>query len=778
MHFDTVLTNKKNKIIIGLIGLSLGVVLWLALSLFMPAKTQAAISLNPYPNDSWIPYSIRASFEGCDSQPRTPGVNAWIGLRDFPAVTSVEVEEGTTSIDLRYVFAAAICRPATVTGTLNLIIRTSPGAEELNGRANGITFGADRVRPGAYRDVSEVFTYRPPGGFTETANHTVTIWYKSINGWTSGAFGCVGEPGREFPVPNALSFGRCDEVRADFNFRVVVKQREPTVRVDNAGNCRLIQGWGFDEDFPNQPLLVDTYMDAPAGAPGSTPIPRVIANSPSPDVNQAYPITGNSPHRFTLDYTPYVDMANSPPRTFYVYFIDYDRNGQPRRWEMRMITIDIPSCANTFDLDASGAPDLVPDNESPTQVRYRDVGIGPEIRTIRGVTISRKYTFIRYGQAPIDLNSPADLTNQTISNTTGLRFTPDDTRNLPAVNAGDRVCLTVTMTPGSGRVDGSGNIISAGGAKTYSPACETVVNKPFISAYGGDISVGSGFQTAAGCTATAGEIRAFNRGGTAYKGSGAQLAVRALGSISGFASAKYRGSNPMSPKGLTQANSTADTWGGNFGQTDCIPDYFSRMGNVASSGSGPINLNTLNSGTYYYEQGAQPITISGNLADSKRVNIFVLGDLEVAGNIGYANTNWDKLSKIPSLHIFVKGNIYVNNNVTDIVGAYVAQPNPTNTGGTIFTCARPGGQAYSNDQLWGNCNSKLTVRGSFTGQKVDFRRVAGSLRDDSNTGPNANAGSEVFNFTPEQWLVRPEVLENEGIEAGKLDSLTNLPPLL
>src|SRR5690606_13233461 len=115
-----------------------------------------------------------------------------------------------------------------------------------------------------------------------------------------------------------------------------------------------------------------------------------------------------------------------------------------------------------------------------------------------------------------------------------------------------------------------------------------------------------------------------------------------------------------------------------------------------------------------------------------------------------------------------------------IVGMYVAQPEASG-GGEVVTCAEPGGSVYNASQLWDNCRNKLTVKGSITAKSIILNRANGSMRDDvapGRTSPIGNAGSEVLNFTPEHWIVRPESLYSESSDAVRFNSSTPLPPLL
>ena len=344
---------------------------------------------------------------------------------------------------------------------------------------------------------------------------------------------------------------------------------------------------------------------------------------------------------------------------------------------------------------------------------------------------------------------------------------------------GDRVCSKSSVDPSEVSIDYLGVVTTVVGSVSSSPSCKTFVNQPFLSFYGGDVNAGSGFGS--GCTIGAGKIAAFNKGNSTWRGSGAQLAVRAFGSIDKFTSSRINNTPPNGqPKGLTFAND-AGTYGGNFGQNDCMPDYFATLGIPLppSEGSGPIVLNTLTDGTHYFSGNVQ---LSGSIPNSRRLNLFIEGDLTLnSSNIDYASTAWATYADIPSLHVFVKGNIYIDKSISSIAGFYVAQPGAPGSG-VIDTCSNGSNSFVSLDSSYFSaCNNKLTVKGSLSAQKTKFRRLANSMRNDSNPtalDPSASSASEVFVFSPNDWIIRPEVTGGETSVNDKFMYYTLLPPIL
>lgn len=435
------------------------------------------------------------------------------------------------------------------------------------------------------------------------------------------------------------------------------------------------------------------------------------------------------------------------------------------------VRYDTANCAEQeFNISTDGTTNF-DDPENPTKAIF--TGEISSDRKVTGIDVACTYTQIKGG-------NPSSLGSDSKSKATlNLTYDCDEEVNVSAagLTAGDKVCQLITASPGSGKVNSAGVISSPGGPVPPLERCATVVNRPFVSFYGGDVNVGSGFDNGSGCIVSGvlPGIQTYNRGSTGFNGSGAQLAVKAIGVIEattgkGFPSSMINGG---APKGLTFANTTGGSYGGEFGSTECMPNYFADSAELTSTLSGTINLGpgpgSLDGGNYL--RGTD-VTLSGQLRDKQRYSIFIDGNLTIASNIDYASGSWSSYADIPSLLVFVKGNIYIKPGVTSITGMFVAQDD-SGSGGIIDTCQS------SSQGTNGECNNQLTVNGSLSAKKIQFRKVANSQRDDSKlTGPTSNAGSEKFIFTPEQWIVRPERIPGEESTTGKYDYFTVLPPIL
>ena len=247
-----------------------------------------------------------------------------------------------------------------------------------------------------------------------------------------------------------------------------------------------------------------------------------------------------------------------------------------------------------------------------------------------------------------------------------------------------------------------------------------------------------------------------------------------MGTITGFSSSRLT----QPPKTLTFANTVAGL-GGLFNADQCITDYFALGNGLPVSSSPTADISTSGSRKY----NAAITSLSGNLAPGVRAKIFVLGDLRITGNIDYTTPNWVGIQDIPSLQVFVSGNIYIDPGVSRITGMFVAQPRTgvANTG-TIVTCSKNGTSTYAPSELYDSpCNSRLSVRGSFIAEKIRFTRVAGSLQEavagTENRAATSRAG-EIFELTPDLYLANPGTTSSTGTYGDKYDFITALPPIL
>lgn len=306
-------------------------------------------------------------------------------------------------------------------------------------------------------------------------------------------------------------------------------------------------------------------------------------------------------------------------------------------------------------------------------------------------------------------------------------------------------------------------------SRIVSSNCRVTINvverKPYWRVYGGDVYSGFGFVPPNGgsCPASAGgRFRGYNISLLGVRiGAGAQLAAYALNPNEGFSTASTRTSSPLPVKGLTFANNNnANVFGGDWDATNfnCAADYFDPDASVQADG----------------------YIVSGRtLALGQKQTIYVDGDAYISGNIQYPA--YASLTQLPSFKLIVKGNIYVNPNVTEINGWFIAQPRYDNAGsmlpttGRFYTCAITGrvNPVPTNAEIATLCDDKLTVYGAILAHTLKPIRSNGDLRSAVvREGYTSSNLAESLIFSPEVWLT------GGGTNSGSYDSITALPPIL
>ena len=272
-------------------------------------------------------------------------------------------------------------------------------------------------------------------------------------------------------------------------------------------------------------------------------------------------------------------------------------------------------------------------------------------------------------------------------------------------------------------------------------------------------------------------INSWNRGSTAFLGSGTQFAAMALGVIDEFATAQQgvNGAGPSS--GLAFSNTVNNGgYGGGFGSLPCIPDYYAQAGNTTAVGN-TVNVSTLGTGAY---RASGSVTINGGdiVNPGNRAVLYVDGDVYINSNIRYTGS-WS-YNNIPLFQLVVRGNIYIGRTVTQLDGAYIAQKTNSGTKGIIYTCATATGPYALDGTLYNNCNTKLTVNGLFSADQVYLMRTYGTLsRSTANETAASSFAGEVFNYNPTMWIAQPPASStNSSSKLGDYDAITSLPPVL
>jgi len=322
---------------------------------------------------------------------------------------------------------------------------------------------------------------------------------------------------------------------------------------------------------------------------------------------------------------------------------------------------------------------------------------------------------------------------------------------------------------------------TTGAAQTAN--CDTTVQvttQPYMAVYGGDAIAGSYEAAGSGVCSTNSDAGFLGWNTASYNGAGSQFAVTALGDIRYFASAlnasANNGANPRKPSGLSFANtgSLVNTGTGLFG------GQFSAASAVDNSscsfiGEG-VDLSTHTGST------ANPAVLSGADATSALPGsvstmrtIYATGNVYIGHDITYANSGgWTNLANIPFFKlVVVGGNIVIGQSVSQLDGLYVAEPDASGQGGTIYTCGSDASTPANVDDgtMYDNCNTRLVVNGAFAAKQVRFLRTYGTVGSATNNTSNEANAAEVFHYSPEMWLPR-----RGG--AFNYDSISGLPPVL
>lgn len=415
----------------------------------------------------------------------------------------------------------------------------------------------------------------------------------------------------------------------------------------------------------------------------------------------------------------------------------------------------IPPPAN-FTTTATPQLPTLDDEESPKNVTF-DANVKTTI-AVNSVVTKRKYYAYKGATNPSLGTFPDQTVNVTPAGINLNTVTIDVTSF--GLTAGDTICQSITVKPKSGTADLATHVIVIDdGESAPVITCKPIGNHPLVTFNGGDVSAGNG--VGAGCTPLAADIKAYNQNAApAFAGSGVELAAFATGTITGF---RTNFSTANAPVGLSFANignalnnNGTNDFGGNFGNPQCIIDYYAKATDPASG-------LTLQTGT---------ITIGGASATTPAKNVILVnGDVIINNDIYLNSSSVATRANLPYLWVITNGNIYVQPGVHHIEGIFIAQ------NGFIDTCA-DGTAAWPATQLYDKCGGgtnpadKLTINGAFITKKVKLNRAHGRLKD--------NTSGEVFNFGPLYYMNSPDFLNTpiSNPNAGKFDTYTILPPVL
>lgn len=600
----------------------------------------------------------------------------------------------------------------------------------------------------------------------------------------------------------------------------------PRITVDGVSTCGSVYGWAFDPDNSGASISVHIYKGGPAGG-GGTMVGNISADQPRGDVNAAYGIAGNHGFNFVI---PAGDRDGAD-KTYYVYAID--SNGTDNTGADPYFRPGYSGGTNPITMTGCGPFKLVPsvsgealrpNDESPTQfcgtvrVRPEYSGWAGGASPANGVPASANYRFEKDGAV---VSGPTNYPGNNGNN----RFIDSSQEYCIGVSGytlGNKYCLILSISPTDGFIDRNGNVISSSGAGEGRGVCDDIVNNPYFRAYGADVAAGGGFD-GINCGNSASMIKSYlfpigQQESSNRSGSGAQLAAFGLGRISGFMSASTRSvAAPFAPRGLTFSNNNPasfdsaatgpDLGGMMSGSGLCPTDYFkttqypdgSPQKTKIDNSTADISITTIQATDKHQTlintpsaTGKVRLIGNGTPTYTRHNTVYVDGDVFILGNIMYNPVYVTGVNNIPSFALVVRGNIYVDNDVSQLDGLYVAQPHPLRAGtGRIYTCAKEGGAVPNSavidqNDLFSSCGadtgrpvSTLVVNGAFIADRVVLNRTLKSLRDSRYREAAAgSAAAEVFNLSPEIYLSPPFFLPTGTSTGGKYDYFATLAPIL
>jgi hypothetical protein len=461
----------------------------------------------------------------------------------------------------------------------------------------------------------------------------------------------------------------------------------------------------------------------------------------------------------------------------------------------------------TFNMEANVNITAL-DSEAPTTAGMAtDVNPNITIPQIRDITVTREYIIIpAVGGSPISLNTISISGNGITNLNQGFNnpYSRSGDNILTASAAaghslvpGDQVCAKITITPWSGTVDLAGNVISTVNASDSRTGCTTIVTRPYLRVYGGDVFSGAS-AACPGWPAANGGAYGFLK--NASRGTTGQLSVVAMGLIDGFGSASMRSLAPVGPTGLDIGND-GTTYGFFASGTRCPLNYSGdSLGLLPTANPGTLDITSFGNAIKHLYNGDLTISNTGvvpvaALASNKRdILIYVNGNVRINSNIQYgAGGLAVPPSRRPFVRIVASGNITILNTVTRIDGHLVAQ------NGEVQTCRGPLGQNLGGISFF--CSNQLTINGSISAKIIRWQRAYGSLKDavslpgaevvggsgafractnQPSVAPNrAICASEWTLFTPENYIFTPNpVLNNSPTASTVVDSISVLPPVL
>lgn len=321
------------------------------------------------------------------------------------------------------------------------------------------------------------------------------------------------------------------------------------------------------------------------------------------------------------------------------------------------------------------------------------------------------------------------------------------------VPPGSKVCDKITITSPS-----SDTYFANSGDKT-AESCVKIIGRPFLQVVNNDVWAGSRFDYDTNdCSGQSARLSAIRSWAVSGSGANGQYGVLGLGPVVDFGS----GGSPTGA-GLIFANTPSQ---GSLGAaTRCIPNYVEAIGSDGEPWPGYPAMTENMGKKIYYSASSMAMTVGGTVPKGSQVVLVVNGDLRIMGNINYANS-YGSAQDISSLWVIVKGNIYIQDNVTSLQGFFVAQ-GTSGSPGKIHTCVKYNQMVTFTPLTTNVCNQGLDVYGALIADQVYWQRTRG-------TTASGQPYAESVQFDPGLYLNNP--LSN-GVNAVNVQDTKELPPI-
>jgi hypothetical protein len=582
---------------------------------------------------------------------------------------------------------------------------------------------------------------------------TVTVESRTITkGLGANDFACVkllpATPSEPFGViqdASSLTDSACGTVTQSYDIIIHV---DPPTDVSPSGSasadCKNLNISGAeDSNYPSKGVIYEVFNETTGAKIGDGTADPTANNAIFGLFSRGMPFGTIMKVAFwNYDYTGTVD--NSGTKVHWVTGINYTPGPTCPNYEIK----ESPS------VKLKAADGTTDDDEDPKNAEFSGNVVATSIYggpiTVNNVTVTCAYRLEKAGGADGTPASwvPKVQPGQNVSSTPSSANCGPTKALPPTVAIGDKICLRITVSPGTGRVDASGNRMNtAPEADTTKEECVRIVGKPYVTFLGSDIRSG---QTCP--TATVGAINTNSKlsGGSSF-GSSTQFAAFALGAISGMGSSLN----------FAQPN-------GNFGS---YPGC--RAGFAAKPGADPGATMAIGASGTFAHAGNLTIT-GGAVGNGQKTYIYVTGNVNITNPITFSSSGWSSRADIPSLYVYASGNITIAPTVSKLFGVYNAQ-------GIIDTCSPA--DTSDSGAMWSTCSNQLVVDGAFSARKINLKRTFGSLRNATNpatcTVPGGKCAAEIFNFGPALFFGEaPTTSITPGLDTKKFDFITSLPPFL